>query len=275
MTWSRTGPMERSVGVKPGTSALVESTRKRSTPSSPRRENARRSVMRPSRGSWSILKSPVARAMPAGVRIATASASGMEWFTATNSRSNGPTFSCWPSFTVRVKALMRCSFSFASTRASVSPEPISGMSLFSRSRYGTAPMWSSCPCVRTPPTMSSRGSRIGSKSGRMRSTPGWCSSGKSTPQSTMRILPAYSNTVMLRPISPRPPIGMTRSVPSSRADGSARGMDMLSPQSDTPRVRSFMVTRLSASCRAPSAGRRPRPRCGRAGSSRSPPPARR
>jgi hypothetical protein len=39
--------MSRSGVVKPGTSALVESTRKRSTPSSPMRAKARRSVMRP------------------------------------------------------------------------------------------------------------------------------------------------------------------------------------------------------------------------------------
>ena len=50
-------------------------------------------------------------------------------------------------------------------------------------------MWSSWPWVSTTPTMSSRRSLIGSKSGRIRSTPGWCSSGNSTPQSTMSSLP--------------------------------------------------------------------------------------
>ena len=44
-------------------------------------------------------------------------------------------------------------------------------------------MWSSCPCVSTTASMSSSRSRIGSKSGRIRSTPGWFSSGNSTPQS--------------------------------------------------------------------------------------------
>ncbi len=86
--------------VKPGTSALVESVRKRSTPSSPSRANARRSVIRPSSGSWSILKSPVCSTSPAPVRIATASASGIEWLTATNSRSNGPKLIRSPSFTL-------------------------------------------------------------------------------------------------------------------------------------------------------------------------------
>ncbi len=45
-TSSMAGARSRSEVVKPGTSALVESTRKRSTPSSPSRANARRSVMR-------------------------------------------------------------------------------------------------------------------------------------------------------------------------------------------------------------------------------------
>ena len=39
------------------------------------------------------------------MRIATASASGMEWLTAMNSRSNGPIRSCWPSVTVSVYGL--------------------------------------------------------------------------------------------------------------------------------------------------------------------------
>jgi hypothetical protein len=127
----------------------------RSTPFSPRRANARRSVIRPSSGSWSILKSPVCSTVPAGVVTATARASGMEWFTATNSHENAPTCSVWPSFTARVSGVMRCSLSFASTKASVSCEPISGMSWRSRSRYGTAPMWSSCPWVSTMPSTSS------------------------------------------------------------------------------------------------------------------------
>ena len=49
-TRSRTGAMSFSEVVKPGTSALVESVRNRSTPSSPSRANARRSVIRPSSG---------------------------------------------------------------------------------------------------------------------------------------------------------------------------------------------------------------------------------
>ena len=45
------GMISRSDGVNPGTSALVESTMNKSTPSSPRRANVRKSVMRPSSGN--------------------------------------------------------------------------------------------------------------------------------------------------------------------------------------------------------------------------------
>ncbi len=216
ITCSIAGFSSRSEVVKPGTSALVESVRKRSTPSSPRRAKARRSVIRSSRGNWSILKSPVCSTIPALVRIATARPSGMEWLTATNSQSKGPNVRRSPSRTRTVRGRMPCSLSLASRNASVSFEPTTGMSDRSRSRYGTPPMWSSCPWVSTTATMSSRRSRIEVKSGRITSTPGWVSSGNSTPQSTMSSLPACSKTVMLRPISPRPPRATTRSPPLGR-----------------------------------------------------------
>ena len=63
------------------------------------------------------------------MRIATASASGIEWLTATNSRSNGPKVirspsatTCWTVF------LSRCSRSLEPISARVSWEPTSGMS---------------------------------------------------------------------------------------------------------------------------------------------------
>ncbi len=144
-TWSIAGVRSRSLIVKPGTSALVESVRNTSTPSSPRRAKARRSVMRPSSGNWSILKSPVCSTEPAEVRMNTARESGMEWFTATNSRSNGPAFWRSPALTCMVFGVMRCSLSFAVMKARVSSEPYSGMSARSLRRYGTPPMWSSWP----------------------------------------------------------------------------------------------------------------------------------
>ncbi|OUE32301.1 hypothetical protein BFL35_00660 [Clavibacter michiganensis] len=127
-TFSMAGVRSFSAVVKPGTSALVESVRKRSTPSSPRRAKAPRSVRRRSMGNWSILKSPVCRTMPAPVRIATARPSGMEWFTATNSRSNLPMVMRSPSFTWRVTGLILCSSSFALMNASVRRDPMTGMS---------------------------------------------------------------------------------------------------------------------------------------------------
>src|SRR6478735_8992670 len=222
-TWSMTGVIFFSAGVKPGVSALVESVRKRSTPSSPSRANARRSVIRPSSGSWSILKSPVWRTSDVPVRMATASASGIEWLTATNSSSKGPRVSRSPALTFWwIVSLSRCSRSFEPSRARVSLEPTRGMSPRSRRRYGVAPMWSSWPWVSTSASTASRRSRIGSKSGRIRSTPGWWSSGKSTPQSTISRRPSYSKTVMLRPTSPSPPSGMTRRPPAGRGAGALR-----------------------------------------------------
>ena len=126
----------RSAGVKPGTSALVESTRKRSMPSSPRRAKARRSVRRPSSGSWSILKSPVCSTVPAAVLIATASASGMEWLTAKNSRPNSSSCMRSPSATSWYMAVSRnrCSRNLPSTNANVSLLPNRAMSWRRRSR---------------------------------------------------------------------------------------------------------------------------------------------
>src|SRR6266545_5318053 len=258
-TRSSTGEISRSRVVKPGTSELVESTQNRSTPSSPSRANARRSVIRLSSGSWSILKSPVCSTIPAPVRIATTSASGIEWFTATNSHSNGPKVMTSPSLTTICGTLRcRCSFSFASSSASVSWDPTSGMSGRSRSRYGTAPMWSSWPCVSTSAATSSSRSRIGSKSGRIRSTPGWFSSGNSTPQSTISSWPSYSKTVMLRPTSPSPPSGITRSAPGASGPGAVRsGCGWLTaPPRFARRLRSPLAALLDCSLRSREQTRR-------------------
>ena len=134
-TWSSTGAISRSLTTKPGTSALVESDISRSTPLAPSRANPPMSVSRRSSGSWSILKSPVCRMRPAGVRMATARASGIEWLTERNSRSNGPTCCRVPSVTSLTTGVMRCSVSLLLISARVSRDPISGMSARSRSRY--------------------------------------------------------------------------------------------------------------------------------------------
>ena len=59
----------------------------------------------------------------------TASASGIEWLTAKNSRSNGPERQpARPRRPRRISGVIRCSVSLLATRASVSLEPTSGMS---------------------------------------------------------------------------------------------------------------------------------------------------
>ena len=222
-TFSITGPISRSAVTKPGTSAFVESTRNRSTPSSPRRENPARSVSRPSSGSWSSLMSPVCSTRPAGVRIATASASGIEWLTAKYSQSHGPCRSRAPSATSSRCGVRRCSLHFSATSASVNRDPTTVRSGRWRSRNGTAPMWSSWPWVSTRASISSRRSSMARKSGRIRSTPGESSDGNSTPQSTTSSRPSCSNTVMFRPTSPMPPSATTRRAPAGSGGGGPMG----------------------------------------------------
>ena len=129
-----TGAMSRSDRTMPGTSALVESDSSRSTPSAPSLAKPARSVSRPSRGSWSILKSPVCSTTPAGVLMATAMASGIEWLTAKNSQSKGPNLPVVPSFTSMTSGVMRCSVSLERIMARVSFEPTRGISARSRSK---------------------------------------------------------------------------------------------------------------------------------------------
>ena len=155
-TWSSAGPIEVSGFTNPGTSAFVESIISRSMPCSPSLPNSTRSVTRWSSGSWSSLMSPVSMSEPAGVRTHTASASGIECVTETNSRLNGPTLSLSRPSTCVITGSMRCSLHFASTNPSVSFEPMSGMSGRILSRYGTPPMWSSWPCVSTSASTLSR-----------------------------------------------------------------------------------------------------------------------
>ena len=69
------------------------------------------------------------------------------------------------------------------------------------------------------------------KSGSTRSTPGWCSSGNSTPQSMISSRPSNSSTAMLRPISPTPPSGMTRRKPRGSGGGSSSNCGTLRPYS--------------------------------------------
>ncbi len=219
-TWSITGVIDFSEGVKPGVSALVESVRKRSTPSSPSRAKARRSVMRPSSGSWSILKSPVCSTRPASVRIATASASGMEWLTATNSRSNGPSRSRSPSrtwwWTVSLQPVL-AQLAVEQRQGQLGADQRDVAALAQEVRRGADVVLVAVGEHQRLDVVEAVPDRA--KSGRIRSTPGWWSSGNSTPQSTISRRPSYSKTVMLRPTSPRPPSGVTRRPPFGSAAG--------------------------------------------------------
>ena len=75
--------------------------------------------------------------------------------------------------------------------------------------YGKAPIWSSCPCVRTIPLILSIFFIKYEISGITRSIPSMSSSGKARPQSTIIISLSYSKTVIFFPISCNPPKEIT------------------------------------------------------------------
>src|SRR5687767_1071985 len=85
-----------------------------------------------------------------------------------------------------------------------------GTSGRSRSTYGSAPMWSSCACVRMIPRTFALFSRRYVMSGMTRSMPSISSSGNMRPASTTTISSPCSMASMFLPISPTPPSGMTR-----------------------------------------------------------------
>ena len=76
------------------------------------------------------------------------------------------------------------------------------------SKYGTLPIWSSCPCVIISPFILSTFLCRYVISGITRSTPSISSSGNDKPQSTTIISSSYSNTVMFFPTSCNPPNGI-------------------------------------------------------------------
>ena len=96
---SSASPTVRSDGVYPGCSTLVDSHIKSSTPSLPIWESRFRSMISPSTGVVSSLKSPECRTVPAGVRMARQQESAMEWFTRMNSTVKFPTFTESPAST--------------------------------------------------------------------------------------------------------------------------------------------------------------------------------
>ena len=137
------GPTVASDGVVPGFSALVESDISTATPSRPSAASRSTSAALPSIGVMSSLKSPVWMIVPWSVRSTTATASGIECVSRTNSAWNGPTSrggSSGLTSTRLASAPSPCSSSFDLTRPSVSRVPsTSGCVPTSRSRYGSAP----------------------------------------------------------------------------------------------------------------------------------------
>ncbi len=86
-------------GERPSRTALVESPISASTPASPSAVSLGASVGAPMSGVGSIFQSPVCSTVPAGVRIASALDSGIEWATLMKSTANGPSSTCPPSGT--------------------------------------------------------------------------------------------------------------------------------------------------------------------------------
>ncbi len=111
--------------VYPSRSAFVESQNIARTPSLPSSAKRPRSIIPPSVGVQSILKSPVWTIVPAGECIASATASGTEWFTWINSTSMHPRCMWSPGRTITARTFPEspCSFSLLSTSAKVNCVP--------------------------------------------------------------------------------------------------------------------------------------------------------
>src|SRR5271165_4474157 len=103
----------------------------------------------------------------------------------------------------------------------------------SRSRYASAPTWSSWPWVRTIPSTSSARAFKKLKSGRTRSTPGISGFGNRTPQSRTTRRPSCSMTAQLRPISPSPP---RKAILTGSATGARAGCPGAREAALAPRV---------------------------------------
>ena len=120
MIFASSFPTSASLGVKLGFWALVESLIMRSTPIWLNLDNAPKSVVTPSMGVWSSLKSPVCKTLPAGLWKNTPTEPGMEWFTAKNSAVMQPSFTWSPGLiSTSLAFLIRCSANLPSMSPSV------------------------------------------------------------------------------------------------------------------------------------------------------------
>ena len=120
MIFASSWPTSASDGVKLGFCAFVESLIMRSTPMPLNFDSAPKSVVTPSIGVWSSLKSPVCKTLPAGLWKNTPTAPGMEWFTAKNSAVKQPSFTWSPGLiSTSFAFLILCSANLPSISPSV------------------------------------------------------------------------------------------------------------------------------------------------------------
>ena len=150
--------------------------------------------------------------MPSFVCRAIAVGSGIECATRMNSAVIEPISTMSPACTVaRGGSGRSCSDSLASTIATVNgSEMMRPIGVPVRIRCASAATWSSWACVTS--TASTGLPRITRTSGRKMSTPSPRSSpcGKPMPQSITMRTPSCSTTIMFRPTSPSPPMGVMR-----------------------------------------------------------------
>ncbi len=150
-------PTSISERVWPGRSTFVLSEQSTATPCSPSSAKRRVSAGSPSSGLGSSLKSPVWTMVPTGVVIARPMPSAIECVTRMGSMVNGPSVNGSRGRMSRRSAGSGsgCSRSFSATSARVSGVAYTGTRADFK-RYGSAPMWSSWPCVSTTPRKPSR-----------------------------------------------------------------------------------------------------------------------
>ena len=123
---SNFSPTLLSLIAYPGRSTFVLSERTARTPSFPSSPSLARSIISPTIGVVSILKSPIWITVPTGVLIARAAESAIEWLVRTNSTEKFcPALITFPYFARTSFTLDKrlCSFNLCSTRPIVSLVP--------------------------------------------------------------------------------------------------------------------------------------------------------
>ena len=142
--------------VYPGLSTLVLSASNKSTPSWPNSHILCKSIISPSIGVKSILKSPVWYIIPWSVWTAIEHAPGILWLFLINSTLIfASLIICLGVTTFNLAVLNLCSFNLTCINPILSIVPYTGTSIFFR-MYGRAPIWSSWPCVIKIPLILSR-----------------------------------------------------------------------------------------------------------------------